>query len=459
MNENLNQLRQQISNAFDKNGIAEIFFELGLDVEEAPGWRKSEWIRYLILTAQKQGRLPQLVAACRKRRSQMSWPELTRQDMAGDALLWDERPSWRRINQKAFEGGLYGGLSGVLSALLIDGLMLALGNFELFYALFLLFVGLVLGIAFGMTLGCIEAAPLNKWLPKAILGGVGGLFTSFLAAMVTAFWLGEGFLVILLSGVALGAILGSLVWATHSIIRLIPFFYELDIVDFAENKKVVLRRYNLVHSVVTGAAFGLVFGALFGVLLDLFTNDPFFGTTTAVKIPPTLTESFYFMGWGVFTGALFMVVYRTVARQLQAPPPSQLALQPAALTFTATVFLTFALLGLRPLGHLLMTPAGPQPYEPREYVGRVVSDKGQPIDKANVTLILEGIPLKIDTDTEGVYRIELTTRTEEIEGVVNVLRRGYEPYTGSVLVDPQTTLFPDIQLTEIISTLVPLESP
>ena len=116
------------------------------------------------------------------------------------------------------------------------------------------------------------------------------------------------------------------------------------------------------------------------------------------------------------------------------------------------MLLGFALVGIRPVGHILLSQGGERPYAPKDYVGRVIDDAGKPVRGAGVTLILEGIPLETSTDSSGVYRITLTTRAEPISGTIAVYHRSYISYRGSIAIEPDSTVFPDVQLTRILAT-------
>jgi hypothetical protein len=89
------------------------------------------------------------------------------------------------------------------------------------------------------------------------------------------------------------------------------------------------------------------------------------------------------------------------------------------------------------------------------YVGRVIdNDSRQPVVGAKVTLDLEGVPPIVFTDSEGVYRFEVTIDSE-ISGQVRVDAQGYQTYTRLIKLVPEQNTIEDIRLIPLPPTSTP----
>jgi hypothetical protein len=80
-------LRELMSGAFSRDEIEDLYFDLGLDSEQAKSEAKGELILYLILLCRRQGRLLDLVAECRERRSHLKWPDPSDDELYETAML------------------------------------------------------------------------------------------------------------------------------------------------------------------------------------------------------------------------------------------------------------------------------------------------------------------------------------------------------------------------------------
>jgi hypothetical protein len=79
-------LRQKLATLFNKDGLETLCFDLGVEHEDLPETRGG-MARELIAQCERQGRLSELIAACRQLRPQVAWEEKKRQ--ANAQTLWD----------------------------------------------------------------------------------------------------------------------------------------------------------------------------------------------------------------------------------------------------------------------------------------------------------------------------------------------------------------------------------
>lgn len=70
----LPQFRNLLVNSFNDGELRDLCFDLGIDYDSLPGSNKSDKARELISYAQRRGFLSQLLAACRKARPSVAWP-------------------------------------------------------------------------------------------------------------------------------------------------------------------------------------------------------------------------------------------------------------------------------------------------------------------------------------------------------------------------------------------------
>src|SRR5688500_6211691 len=91
----------------------------------------------------------------------------------------------------------------------------------------------------------------------------------------------------------------------------------------------------------------------------------------------------------------------------------------------AAVILAVAPIAVPFIEEMLRNSAGQE----IRYIGRVLDDTNQqPIAGAKVTLDFVGVPPVVYTDSEGVYRFNLSI-TSDVSGIVRVDAPGYQPYT------------------------------
>jgi len=82
-----------------------------------------------------------------------------------------------------------------------------------------------------------------------------------------------------------------------------------------------------------------------------------------------------------------------------------------------------------------------------EYVGRVIDiNSQQPIAGAKITLDLQGVPLIVFSDSEGVYRFKVPV-TSRSSGQIRVDAQGYPVYTRNINLSSRQTTIEDIRLT------------
>jgi formylglycine-generating enzyme required for sulfatase activity len=82
-----------------------------------------------------------------------------------------------------------------------------------------------------------------------------------------------------------------------------------------------------------------------------------------------------------------------------------------------------------------------------KYIGRVLDDTNQqPVAGAKVTLDFVGVPPVVYTDSEGVYRFDLSIASD-VSGIVRVDAPGYQPYTRNIILSPKQQDIEDIRLT------------
>lgn len=403
MNQPLRTLRQLITQHFDRNELHNLYFDLGLDVEEARDERKSELARHLIEACQRRGQLPDLLLLCQQQRPHVNWPDVQQPGMATQFEGRPGLPSFRRILKKAFMGGLRGVAAGAAVAL-VAAIVLALvfRLFHLFVFVVPTLLGGIIGIPFGLIVGLIEIDERDEWRLTIPLGGVGGLLIGLLASITLVTLLSivppTGFFPIVIFGTGIGLCAGMAIWAVQG---LEPHLALLSKGATPSEEKSLqqkpLRRYAHISNLVAGAVVGSFTGAVFGLIYDVFLEqDPF---------------------WGVVTSSI----------------------------------------GIPPFGHFLLVQDSERPYVSRSYVGRVVGEDGLPVNEASVTLILQGIPIEASTDRNGVYEFSLSVSAETLSGriVVQPPSRGvspssrYQPYESEISIDPRTTVLPDIQLAQV----------
>jgi hypothetical protein len=107
----------------------------------------------------------------------------------------------------------------------------------------------------------------------------------------------------------------------------------------------------------------------------------------------------------------------------------------------AAISLIVIVAGLRPLGHFFRVQSSVKPFATHEYVGRIIP----PISGAEVTLILEGVPIETSTDNDGIYRFALSATVETLTGKLYVSSRLYQ-YEGDVTIRSDTTTLADVRL-------------
>ena len=94
-----------------------------------------------------------------------------------------------------------------------------------------------------------------------------------------------------------------------------------------------------------------------------------------------------------------------------------------------------------------------------EYIGRVVDSKNlQPIENAQVSLDVEGVPPIVYTDSEGIYRFTLALDSA-ISAQVRVNAPNYQPYARNITVDPADTSIEDIRLDPLEMDATPTTLP
>lgn len=74
--EALARLRQQLVDSFSEEELKTVSFDLGIDYENLPAQGKAGKARELVAQCERTGRIPELVARCRKLRPNVSWEEV-----------------------------------------------------------------------------------------------------------------------------------------------------------------------------------------------------------------------------------------------------------------------------------------------------------------------------------------------------------------------------------------------
>ena len=457
MNQQLQALRHLISQHFDRNELFNLAFDLQIDIEEARNEQKSELTRYLIEACRRRGQLTDLLRLCREQRPHVAWPEVLKEDTAYHAPVSQNLPPIRTILIKALTGGVRGFAAGVALAVLVEvGLALVSGAVDLFLFALAALLGGIAGIPLGIIIGFIEIDEQNEWRIMVLFGGVGGLIVGTLAGITLSTLLGlispAEFVLVLLFGIGIGVCAASVIWATQGLVPYLPFLSTAAAPSgegYPEQK--ASRLYTVISSLLAGAIIGAFIGATFGLVYDVVLGqDPFFGTiTSSIGLAPSITGSLTLTVSGIIGGSLFLAAYRALARQMVRPIVGISDVKWRVLVLLGVPVLTLMVVGIRPLGYILLTQGSQKPYVTREYVGRIVSDEGRPIGGADVTLILEGIPIEASTDADGVYRFDLTTTAESLSGKIVVRSRLYGTHESDISIDPDTTILGDVHITPI----------
>lgn len=93
-----------------------------------------------------------------------------------------------------------------------------------------------------------------------------------------------------------------------------------------------------------------------------------------------------------------------------------------------------------------------------EYIGRVIDvHTQQVIVGAKISLDLEGVPPFVYSDSEGIYRFEVSIASK-ISGQIRVEAPGYEVYTRNISISPENNALEDIRLTPQGATPVPSQT-
>jgi hypothetical protein len=103
------------------------------------------------------------------------------------------------------------------------------------------------------------------------------------------------------------------------------------------------------------------------------------------------------------------------------------------------------------LSCLPTSPSGTEqsPQAETEYVGRIIdSNNQQPIAGAEVSLDLAGVPPVVYTDSQGVYKFNVSI-SAAISGQIRVNAPGYQVYTRNVTIFPEIKTIEDIRLTAL----------
>ena len=458
MNQQLQSLRYLISQHFDKNEVFNLAFDMQIDIEEARNEQKSELTRYLIEACRRRGQLPDLLRLCQEQRPHVAWPDVLKEDAAYYTPTGRRLPPIRTIVNKALTGAVRGIAAGVaLAVVAVVGLGLVSGAVDLFlFALAALFGGIA-GIPLGIIIGLIEIDEQNEWRIMVLFGGVGGLTAGTLAGVILSTLLGlispAEFALVLLSGAGVGACAGLVIWATQGLAPNLPFLSTAAAPSGeGDPEQKASRVYSVISSLLAGAIIGAFVGASFGLIYDVVLGqDPFFGTiTSSIGLAPSITGSLTLTVAGIIGGSLFLAAHQALAKQMAIPVVGVSQVKWKALVLVAVPVLTLMIVGIRPLGYVLLTQGSQKPYVTREYVGRIVSDEGRPIGGANVTLILEGIPIETSTDDDGVYRFDLTAAAESLSGKVIVNSRLYGTHEREISIDPDATILADIHITPVV---------
>lgn len=81
-----NSLYQLIRQRFNEEELRDLCLDLGVDYEDLPALGKAGKARELVILFERNGRIPQLIAACRQARAGLAWPDASR-PYAIDELL------------------------------------------------------------------------------------------------------------------------------------------------------------------------------------------------------------------------------------------------------------------------------------------------------------------------------------------------------------------------------------
>ena len=75
MSTHLQQIRELLTARFNSIELRNLYFDLGIDSEDAPSESKSELVRYLIEYCQRHDRLTDLLSRCKESRPTLDWPD------------------------------------------------------------------------------------------------------------------------------------------------------------------------------------------------------------------------------------------------------------------------------------------------------------------------------------------------------------------------------------------------
>lgn len=103
---NLSQLRQLLTQQFNKSELHHLAFDLGVEYEELAGFTRSDKAVSLIEYLQRNGRLTDLITQCRQLRPRNSWPEVVHIEPHSDPLGHDQLTPPIQDSFSHYEAGL-----------------------------------------------------------------------------------------------------------------------------------------------------------------------------------------------------------------------------------------------------------------------------------------------------------------------------------------------------------------
>lgn len=452
-------LRELITARFDRNELQNLYFDLGIDFEEASNERKSELVRHLIDACRQQGRLPDLIALCKQRRPAVDWPDLVEDDFGEPETTLQTRTRISSILKQILVGGLYGAIAGaILGTTAALTFILFEGGFNLLLLVFGALAGGIVGVPFGMLLSLIDLDGPSNGLKMGALGAAGGLLIGLFFGMIARVLFPAAFVSFLVFGLFIGVSTAVTVWAVRNLYW--QFYPKVTIREDASRKGKRLYAYGVMWNVIAGAAIGMLAGALGGLLIEIVLGqESLFGTVSAIEVPPSMTGTLTIVGMGLAGGAIFLTVYRVLSAEMPPPVVESPKLKWSLIAILGTIGIAIFAIGIRPIGHALLVQQSEKPYVAREYIGRVLDGTNRPVSGANVTVILGGIPIETVTDGNGTYRFSVTAREDSLSGRLIVTSRLYGEHEKDIVLEPGTTTLADVHLGPIVLPTIIREAP